>query len=305
MGAASVADGLAVGRRIPDESEIRAFGYAGPDFARRRQVLRETLAKFQTPQEATRLRAQAAFNHERWSVRAAASTPGDSVRVIRGDWGDVTLALSRRYGTRFAVLNMANAYVAGGAYVEGAPAQEENMYRRTDCHFFVSHDDFDPELDRYRPEMTDLINASNGRVYLDTDQPRTCIRGPEDRTRDDLGYKWLRDEELFSFYELKAAAQDLRGGVAFDAADARRRIAAQLDTLIQKGVRHAVLGASGCGAFRNPPEEVARIYAQEIQKRAGHYDVIAFAIFHSGYGPDNYVPFENAMRDLDLLDTAR
>jgi uncharacterized protein (TIGR02452 family) len=118
-----------------------------------------------------------------------------------------------------------------------------------------------------------------------------CIRGAEDRARDDLGYAWLADDEVFPFFELRAAAEDLRDGRAFDATEMRKRIAAQLDTLQAHRVRHAVLGAFGCGAFRNPADRVAAIYRDELAARTGAFDVIAFAIFSAGYGPDNYTPF--------------
>jgi len=101
-------------------------------------------------------------------------------------------------------------------------AQEENMFRRTDCHFQVSHDEYDLTLDRYRPEMTCLLTAQDGVVYLDSKRPRVCIRGPEDRTSYDLGYPWLAEEDVFSFWELRASAQDLRGGQTFDESDVRR-----------------------------------------------------------------------------------
>ena len=51
-----------------------------------------------------------------------------------------------------------------------------------------------------------------------------------------------------------------RGGGAFSRAETRKRVAAQLDTLIEQGVRHVVLSAFGCGAFRNPADEVAAVY---------------------------------------------
>jgi len=186
---------------------------------------------------------------------------------------------------------MAKAYVPGGAYVEGAPAQEENMLRRTDCHFHVDQGEYDEFRGLYLPEMTQLISARDGSVYLDTDSPRTCIRGPEDRSREDLGYPWLESHEVFPFYELRAAAQDLRGGIAFNCDEARRRIAAQLDTLRDCEIRHVVLGALGCGAFENPSVEVARIYKEEISIRRADFILVAFAIFAAGYGPGNYKPF--------------
>lgn len=141
--------------------------------------------------------------------------------------------------------------------MEGASAQEENMFRRTDCHFHITDEEYSADLDRYRPHMTRLLSATDGRVYFDVDHPRVCIRGPEDRARPDLGYSWLADDEIFPFYELRAAAQDLRMVSAFDPADARLRIAAQLETLRAAGIRHAVLSAFGCGAFQNPAHEVA------------------------------------------------
>jgi hypothetical protein len=165
------------------------------------------------------------------------------------------------------------------------------MFRRTNCHFCIGEDEYDVGLDRYIPEMTQLLSAVKGTVYLDTERPRVCIRGPEDRSRHDLGYPWLADDQVFPFYELRAAAQDLRDGSSFNAEEARRRIAAQLDTLRARGVRHAILSAFGCGAFQNPAPQVARIYKDEIDQRREDFSVIAFAIFAPGYGPDNYAPF--------------
>ena len=85
------------------------------------------------------------------------------------------------------VLNMAKAYVPGGAYIEGAAAQEESMYRRTDCHCHILSDHYDADQDQYRPAMTRLLSAQDGIVYLDVGKPRVCIRGPEDRHAADLG----------------------------------------------------------------------------------------------------------------------
>ena len=109
-----------------------------------------------------------------------------------------------------------------------------------------------------------------------------------------LGYAWLPDAEVFPFLELRAAAVDLRDGARFSRGETARRVGAQLDTLIEKKVRRVVLSAFGCGAFCNPAAEVAQVYAAELSKRADAFDVVAFAIFHAGYGPNNFAPFEAA-----------
>ena len=164
----------------------RALGnfHLDPVGQRRRAVLEETLQGLGGLDARTQAYGAAAENVARWKQEAAAASPpaeAAKVRVLEGDWGDVTGALTKEYGATFAALNMANAYVAGGGYVEGMAAQEENMFRRTDCHFGVSLEHFDQELDRYHADMTDLISARHGRVYLDTDTPRvrtpaTCAR---------------------------------------------------------------------------------------------------------------------------------
>jgi O-acetyl-ADP-ribose deacetylase (regulator of RNase III) len=266
-------------------------GVGETESARRRGVLRETIAAFERADPPDRYHHLAQRNLDRW--RANRRVPDSTLRVdvVPGDWGEVTGSLTSTHGECFAVLNMANPFVPGGGYLDGAMAQEENMFRRTDCHFSIGDDQCDSRLGRYVPAMTRLLSGRDGVVYLDTSRPRVCIRGPEERSRADLGYRWLQDDEVFPFFELRAAAQDLRDGSAFDPDDARRRVSAQLDTLRAHGIRHAVLGASGCGAFLNPARHVAQIYSDEVAARAADFAVIAFAIYPAGYGPDNFRPF--------------
>lgn len=284
------------GRHLCSEEEAMYRGFGGTDCARRRQVLHETITAFEQSDPPGRYHRLAKQNLDRWRAGSGASGSDLHVQVLPGDWGEVTRSLTNTHGACFAVLNMANAYVPGGAYVEGAVAQEENMFRRTDCHFRITEEEYDVRLDRYHPEMTRLISAQNGAVYLDSQRPRVCIRGAEDRSRADLGYPWLPEEQVFPFFELRAAAQDLRDGSDFNPLEARRRISAQLDTLRAHRIRHVVLSAFGCGAFRNPADRVARIYREEITIRMTDFSVIAFAIFSAGYGPDNYTPFAEEFR---------
>jgi len=286
------------GRTLLPERSPQLRHYQQPDLVQRRAVLRETLAAFEQADAPDHYRRLAAANLARWQAQAVAATGPLRVEVQAGDWGEVTGAVTARDGQCFAVLNMANAYVPGGGYVEGMVAQEENMFRRTDCHFHIDSHCFDHASDAYRPAFTGLLEAADGRVYLDTERPRVCLRGPEQRARADLDYAWLAADAIFPFYELRAAATDLRDGRPFSAPEMRRRIAAQLDTLRAHRLRHAVLGAFGCGAFQNPATQVAALYREEIARRAGDFTRIVFAVFHAGYGPDNFQPFDAAFRDF-------
>jgi len=279
------------GRKILDESDPILVKYHHPDLVQRRLILKETLNAFSKTSLSNQYHLLADKNLRKWQKKEKSINVNNKIQVFSGDWGEITLMLTKKYGTCFAVLNMANAYIPGGGYVEGMAAQEENMFRRTDCHFKITSEEYNESTDRYTPEMTELLSAKYEVVYLDKEHPRVCIRGSENRYMDNLGYEWLADDEIFPFYELRASAQDLRGEISFNASEARKKIVAQLDTLRITGIRYAVLGAFGCGAFQNPPDVVAQIYKQEIDKRIDDFDLIAFAIFSSG-GTDNYEPFK-------------
>ena len=70
------------------------------------------------------------------------------------------------------------------------------MFRRTDCHFSLDRERDMTPSERYTTAHTDLLNAKGGRVYLDIECPRVCIVGPEDRSREDLGYELLKEDEV-------------------------------------------------------------------------------------------------------------
>jgi len=282
------------GRRLLPEDVDQQGPYGSHAFAQRRAILRETIRAFEQAAPADRWHRLALNNLAQWRTTPDPLPADRLAHVFSADWGEVAGELTRRYGELFAVLNMANAYVPGGGYVEGCPAQEENLFRRTDCHFCITADEMDEDTERYHPELTALLNAQGGRVLLDTESPRVCIRGPERSDDEGLGYPWLDEAEVFPFYELRASAQDCRS-LPFDRDEARRRIEAQLDTLIDAGVHHVVLSAFGCGAFLNPAPVIAELYREVLESRRSRFVCVGFAIYYPGYGPNNVEPFRAAL----------
>lgn len=69
-----------------------------------------------------------------------------------------------------------------------------------------------------------------------------------------------------------------------------------LRVLVQNGVTHCVLGAMGCGAFQNPPGEVARIYSEVLGETEwnGVFEEIVFAVLDTK-GEGNYSTFRNTL----------
>ncbi len=124
-----------------------------------------------------------------------------------------------------------------------------------------------------------------------------------------LSYALLPQNEIFPFYELRSAAPDLSservdwndtGVLEHYKNDLRRRIAAQLDTLILAGRTHAVLGAWGCGAFKNNPNTVAALYREEIEKRAHFFQHIVFPVINRNYRSENFSIFHQSLNGLKL-----
>ena len=110
----------------------------------------------------------------------------------------------------------------------------------------------------------------------------------------DVGYHCLPIEDIFPYYELRAAP--MRSN-PFHALGARKRIAAQLDTLMHKGIRHVVLSAFGCGRrHQDPADQIAKIYMEEIRQRIACFDVVVFAILD-----ENYDPFHAAIVTMDKM----
>ena len=84
-----------------------------------------------------------------------------------------------------------------------------------------------------------------------------------------------------------------------DRSEMEKRVEAQFATLIANGIRHVVLSAFGCGAFKNDPSDIAWVYKQAVERHRASFTVIAFAIFYAGHGQDNYKIFKSFLAPED------
>ena len=157
---------------------------------------------------------------------------------------------------------------------------------------------------------------------------RICFRGPEILIPSDINetgsgnahlvadsgmsYAILPPTQIFPFYELRSAAPELvskpntwgnPAELKQYETNLRRRIGAQLDTLIVARQSHVVLGAWGCGAFKNDPVRIARIYREEIEKRANYFQHILFPIVNTNPSLDNFGVFNKYLTGLKLGNT--
>lgn len=313
----------------------------------RHNSMGKTLDQITDPERLQQLQSHAADNLESWS--AAKREPPLTVEVVKQDWGEATLAATKKYGKPYPVLNMANSLFPGGAALEGGSAQEENIWHRTSCALsLLSQGVYFDETERLflydnetrkllrgqrkmDPEQLEKLSRLLGKKIPEAyqifvnNQRQVCFRGPEvlvPTDFEDLGprgskykadsgmsFALLPEEEIFPFYEFRSAAPELVTNTNINWNDdkflsdytkeLRRRIGAQLDTLIIHQKPHAILGAWGCGSFKNNPQIIAQIYREEIEKRASYFEHIVFPIIDKE-NTNNFRIFEENLGGLEL-----
>ena len=67
------------------------------------------------------------------------------------------------------------------------------------------------------------------------------------------------------------------------------------DVAVQNNVDVLILGAFGCGAFRNNPAVVARVMMDLAKKFAYAFKMIEFAVYCRPYDEVNYTEFKNQL----------
>ena len=204
-------------------------------------------------------------------------------------------------GKRIAVLNFASATKPGGGVINGSSAQEESLCRCSTLY---------PALDsEYLWRQYYHANRTAGNV-LHTD---ACIYSPDIivcKTDTNIPERLL-PKEWCKVDVISCAAPNLRNQpsnlynpengtpVSILPKDLQKlheqRARAILQVAAANRVDILVLGAFGCGAFRNDPAVVAKAYANVLQECRSYFDLVEFAIFCREFETENYDAFLEAL----------
>ncbi|CAF3926094.1 unnamed protein product, partial [Rotaria sp. Silwood1] len=211
------------------------------------------------------------------------------------------------------LLNMANATSPGGGYRKGDGAQEENLFRRSD--YFRS---LDVELDHIYEETSERFVCSSDGQILPLHDYQSMYPIDEYgaiytsgltffRKSEQQGYDYM-EQPLENVYSLAIAAYrnpKLDGNMLSPQYSVGMR--KKIENLFSIAYNHKhdclILSALGCGAFRNPPEHVAKIFRSVIEQYAGFFQTIIFAILddhNTGqqHNPEgNFKSFRNELHD--------
>jgi uncharacterized protein (TIGR02452 family) len=184
------------------------------------------------------------------------------VLVVEADSFEAALVLSNKKH-KVGVLNMASFKNPGGGYKNGAGAQEESLFRRTNLHECLLEKDYPIKFNEliFTPEVT-VIKKSEFSKYNLLPKPEylDIITCPAIKLYD-YGQK-------FTFKEKQIVSTKI--DMIFEAA-------------IVNGDTSLVLGLFGAGAYKNDPNEVSALFKQALKKYDGYFDYIVFAIIDDKY----------------------
>lgn len=189
---------------------------------------------------------------------AIALSAGDSLEAARR-----VAAAAAGQGARPLVLNFASKSLPGGAVASGVLAQEETIFRCTSLGLSLN-----PEK---APRCYPL-------------PPGRCLVSRGIAVVKDSEYQWLPEPSAQIDVATSAAQQKpplAEDGLHYgDPAEMRMRAAAVLQAAVRAGSRYLVLGAWGCGGFRNPALGLAEIF-RDLLCEDGYglcFDYVEFAI---------------------------
>jgi uncharacterized protein (TIGR02452 family) len=173
---------------------------------------------------------------------------------------------------RIAVLNFASARNPGGGYLGGAKAQEEDLCRNSLLYPCLLQ----------APDYYEAHRASRDFLYS-----HRVIWSPEVPVHRDVDGRLLGEPFPVSFLTCPApnAGQALRRDPG-----ARSRIPRVLNQRAERvlavaahhGARNLVLGAWGCGVFRNDPRDVAEAFHLHLARDGGFstaFERVVFAVW--------------------------
>lgn len=218
-------------------------------------------------------------------------------QVLEGDCIEAAI-VEKHAGYNVCVLNMASRQNPGGGVYDGAGAQEENLFRRS--NLFMSMYQFVGYAPMYGIQPNDScrypLDRNTGGVYSGA---VTFFRGSEKK-----GYALLKQPEVLAVVSVPAIN---RPDLVVQKELKRTQDMSGIDSLVWKDVYYIhdslveptkekmrticriagahghdclVLSAFGCGAFGNPPNHVARLF-QEVFEEAefkNRFRKVVFAI---------------------------
>ncbi len=196
-------------------------------------------------------------------------------------------AAEKYKGKKICCLDFANNHsIGGGPWHAGA--QEESMCRTSTlypCLCAKKKDFYEKHSQEFKSNKIDDM-GNDDLIYIpDVVVFKTDVSIPQLRPEDE----WFKTDvivaaapHLYWHYDEKRYKELMTS-----------RIKRVLDVAAKERVEVLILGAFGCGAFHNPPEVVAEIFASLIKNY--NFETVEFAVFCWGHNTANYDIFKEKL----------
>jgi uncharacterized protein (TIGR02452 family) len=216
--------------------------------------------------------------------RLTPAAPATATRVEVTN--EASLAAARRLAGSVGCLNFASAKNPGGGFLRGAEAQEESLARSSGLYHcllgvpgfysfhrsrrdlrYSDHVIFSPAVPVFRDEEGALLARPYPVSFVTAAAPNAGALGP--------GHP-----QAALLPEVLAA-----------------RTAKVLAVFCASGMRRLVLGAWGCGVFRNPPASVAAAFAEHLGPSGvfhSRFEHVVFAVLDHAPGAPTFAAFARA-----------
>ncbi|WP_437179671.1 TIGR02452 family protein [Paenibacillus barcinonensis] len=210
--------------------------------------------------------------------------------------GETTLAAAARLTleegrTDVVCLNFASAKNPGGGFLGGSQAQEESLARATGLYPCIAQMQ---EMYEYNRKQRSCLYSD----YMIYSPHVPVIRDDNDR---------LLDQCYTSSF---ITAPAVNAGVVKERKEAtdeqihtvmKQRIRYILEVAAAQGHRTIVLGAFGCGVFRNEPAQVAAYFDDVLvqERYRDYFDHIVFAVFDRSAGQRTLETFRRILYKLN------
>jgi len=199
------------------------------------------------------------------------------------------------------VINNASFKRPGGGVERGSGAQEENIFRRSNLYESL-----------YR--FSEYLAKENGLPVEEKQYPLPleygAIYSPSIsvfRNSEDKNYSFLDETYVMDFITIAAIKNPTLVDGKLTQRDAeimKGKIKMMLNLGLYWENDAIVLGAFGCGAYGNPPEEIARLFKEVLDQEEyrNKFSRIVFAILDDGnshrpHNPrGNYLPFKEILK---------
>lgn len=221
-----------------------------------------------------------------------------NIAVVKSGTFDAARSLYEKLGGNVAALNFASATTAGGGVVKGATAQEECLCRCSTLYNTISNEKCWNEF--YKPHRDNLDPLHNDDIIW---TPKVAVFKADDYSLLKSPYPKidvitcaapnLREKNVDMFNVDKAIDRKVSNEELYNIH--YKRACRIFDVAYKKKVDHIVVGAFGCGAFKNNPATVAKAWKDAAYNKATLFKTIVFAIYDGPYS-NNFEVFKEIIK---------